>query len=51
MLSETFPGYMHYNMTETKEVLQEVQLQTELFRQCIVLNFVALVLIRLVLTW
>jgi hypothetical protein len=47
MLSEAFPGFA-YNMTETKEAQQEMQLTAEFFRQCIILTFVALVLIRLV---
>ena len=48
MISEAFPGIAYYNMTDTKEVQQEVQLQSEVIRQCIILTFVALVLIRLV---
>ena len=48
MISDIFPWFVDYNMTETKEVQQEVQLRTEIIRQCLILTIVTLVLIRLV---
>jgi hypothetical protein len=47
-ISESFTGFMYYNMTETKEFQQEVQHNTEIIRLCIILTCVVLVLIRLV---
>ena len=48
MISDGFMGFAYYNMTETMEAQQEVQLRTETIRQCIIQTFVTLVLIRLV---
>ena len=39
MLSDGFPRFADYNMTETKEVQQEVQLTTETIRQFIIPKF------------
>ena len=47
-LSEAFAGFVEYNMTETKEVQQEIQRTSEIIRQCISLSFVAFVLIWLI---
>ena len=35
MLSEALPSFSGYNMTEKKEVQQDMQLTTEIIRQCI----------------
>ena len=48
MISDGFPRFADYNMTETNEVQQEVQHSTEILRQCIFPPFVTLMLIRLV---
>ena len=42
MLSETLPSFAGYNMTETKEAQQDIQLTTELIRQYIILNLLSL---------